>query len=788
MDFELVKKLMLTTRLHRQIITRVGVFVIALAFLVTASCIGIMSWLYHKTDAEQVSAELTKVELLLKNEREGLGRSVRDYAVWNDAYEYVNQPNRKFESDNFTQQSLDVMQLDFVAMMTAPDKLLFSSVLDSGISDLKATPAIRSSSLLSLLAKLPEWQTGVDGAAKPKTYLTMHNGRALIISVSGIFDSQQEKPSSGLMIFGRYMDDDDLKRLQQLAEIRLELLATVPAKKSANSFFHTEQTARKQLEGWQVPVMWLQVSKDINWQPRYMRMAIFTFGLLVVLLLASWVLQRFLNQLIVARIENFADLAWRRTQGERVYWPVEGQNELDLLARSFNELMDEVQAAQKNMHDLSITDALTALGNRRGMEEQVERMMKSCQLGMSLTMLLMDLDGFKLINDSLGHAAGDLLLQEVAQRMRQVMRRQDRLFRMGGDEFAVLMPNTTTEQGHLLAERLIELLLEPIHFGHYKLSVSGSIGVAQWDGKTDGLELMRQADLAMYAAKREGKSCVRQFETGMSGVASERMTLEQSLRQAITEQTIEPYFQPVIDTNTGKVLSVEMLARWQRDGEFVPTLGFIRLAEDLGLIHPLSMQLLAKGLTALSQFRLHDPELKLQINLSPLQFADRQLAVTILRMVAEHGLPSSALTVELTEGAMLLYPEQVEQTMRQFVDAGVSLHLDDFGTGYSSLARLRDLPFDTVKLDRSFVMLLAEGDASLSQAVFDMATSMHMELIAEGVENQMEYEKLQQIGYRQMQGFMFAYPMPAADLVQWLDMPHEQLDMSQSPAKPAENV
>nr|WP_321241353.1 EAL domain-containing protein [uncultured Tolumonas sp.] len=788
MDFELVKKLMLTTRLHRQIITRVGVFVIALAFLVTASCIGIMSWLYHKTDAEQVSAELTKVELLLKNEREGLGRAIRDYAVWNDAYAYVNQPNRKFESDNFTQQSLDVMQLDFVAMMTAPEKLLFSSALDSGIPDLKATPAIRSSSLISLFAKLPEWQTGVDGTAKPRTYLTMYNGRALIIAVSGIFDSLQEKPSSGLMIFGRYMDDDDLKRLQQLAEIRLELLAAVPPKKSANDFFHTEQTARKQLDGWQVPVMWLQVSKDINWQPRYMLMAIFTFGLLVVLLLASWVLQRLLNQLIVARIETFADLAWRRTQGERVYWPVEGQNELDLLARSFNELMDEVQAAQKNMHDLSITDALTALGNRRGMEEQVERMMKSCQLGMSLTMLLMDLDGFKLINDSLGHAAGDLLLQEVAQRMRQVMRRQDRLFRMGGDEFAVLMPNTTTEQGHLLAERLIELLLEPIHFGHHKLTVSGSIGIAEWDGKAEGLELMRQADLAMYAAKREGKSCVRQFETGMSGVASERMTLEQSLRQAITEQTIEPYFQPVIDTNTGKVLSVEMLARWQRDGEFVPTLGFIRLAEDLGLIHPLSMQLLAKGLTALSQFRLHDPELKLQINLSPLQFADRQLAVTMLRMVAEHGLPSSALTVELTEGAMLLYPEQVEQTMRQFVDAGVSLHLDDFGTGYSSLTRLRDLPFDTVKLDRSFVMLLAEGDASLSQAVFDMATSMHMELIAEGVENQMEYERLQQIGYRQMQGFMFAYPMPAADLVQWLDMPHERLGMSQSPAKPEANV
>ena len=767
-----MKKLMVTTRLHRQIINRVGVIVIVLAFLVTISCIGIMSWLYHKTDAEQVAAELTKVELLLQNEREGLGRAVRDYAVWNDAYAYVNQPNRKFESDNFTLQSLDVMQLDFVAVMTAPDEVLFSSESNPALSDPKSTPPLHSALLLSLLTKLPEWQQGANENARPNTYLTMVDGRPLLLAVSGIFDSLVENPNRGLMIFGRYLDGYYLQHLQQLAESRLQLLTAEPIQTGTTALYHREQTAVKTLTGWQTPKIWLQVAKDINWQPRYITMALFAGGLLLVLSFATWVLQRLLNRLVVARIETFADLAWRRTQGELVYWPVEGENELDLLARSFNELMDEVQAAHKNMHALSITDALTALGNRRGMEEQVERMMRNCQLGMSLTMLLLDLDGFKLINDSLGHAAGDLLLQEVAQRMRQVMRKQDRLFRMGGDEFAVLMPNTTTEQGLLLAERLIELLVEPIHFGHHKLSVSGSIGVAQWDGKTDGLELMRQADLAMYAAKREGKSCVRQFETGMSGVASERMTLEQSLRQAITDQTIEPYFQPVIDTNTGKIMSVEMLARWQRDGEFVPTLGFIRLAEDLGLIHPLSMQLLTKGLKALNQFRRHNPELKLQINLSPLQFADRQLAVTILRMVAEHGLPSSALTVELTEGAMLLYPEQVEQIMRQFVDAGVSLHLDDFGTGYSSLARLRDLPFDTVKLDRSFVMLLAEGDSSLSQAVFDMATSMHMELIAEGVENQTEYEKLKQIGYRQMQGFMFAYPMSADDLSRWLDAPH----------------
>ncbi len=755
------------TRLHKQIVNRVGLIVIALALLVTASCIGIMSWLYHKTDAEQVSAELSKVELLLQNERDGLSRAVNDYAVWDDAYEYVSKPNRKFETDNFTQQSLNVMQLDFVAVMAAPGKTLFSSEINSAYSDITATPAIHTPLLWSLLAKLPDWQQR-RGETIQSSYLTAVNGRPLLLAVSGIFASSQEQPHNGLMIFGRYLDGTYLQRLQQLAESQLQISAQMPVEKITAPLYHTEQTASKRLASWQTPELWLQVSKDVNWQQRYLMMALFALGLLLVLLFTSWVLQRLLNRLVVERIETFADLASRRRQGERVFWPVEGQNELDLLARTFNELMDEVQAAQKNMYDLSITDTLTALGNRRGMEEQVSKMMKTCQLGTPLTMLLMDLDGFKLINDSLGHAAGDLLLQEVAQRMRQVMRRQDKLFRMGGDEFAVLMPHTTAEQGHLLAERLIEILVAPIHFGQHRLSVSGSVGVAQWDGETDGLELMRHADLAMYAAKRDGKSCVRLFEKGMSGVASERMTLEQELRRAITEQSIEPHFQPVIDTGSGNVVAVEMLARWQRNNESVPPLGFIRLAEDLGLINQLSMQLLEKGLTALCQFRQHYPALKLQINISPLQFADRHLALTILQTIAAYGLPSTALAVELTEGAMLLYPEQVEQTMRQFVDAGVSLHLDDFGTGYSSLARLRDLPFDTVKLDRSFVVMLGEGDTTLSQAVFDMATSMHMDLIAEGVENQTEYEELQAIGYRQMQGYMFARPMPEPALIEWL--------------------
>ena len=204
------------------------------------------------------------------------------------------------------------------------------------------------------------------------------------------------------------------------------------------------------------------------------------------------------------------------------------------------------------------------------MEQEIELTVQACQPHADLSILLMDLDGFKLINDSLGHAAGDLLLQEVSQRMRQAMRRQDRIFRMGGDEFAVLMPNTNIEQGSRIAERLLEQLVSPIHFGKHVLNISGSIGIAQWNHHITGMELMRHADLAMYEAKRRGKSRVAIYEEGMSGVASERMLLEQALRHAIAGNLIVPHFQPVVDTLTHEIIALEMLARWTKDGEQIP--------------------------------------------------------------------------------------------------------------------------------------------------------------------------------------------------------------------------
>lgn len=764
MRYKLTRDYVTKTRLQKRLIRRMSLVILLVATVVLVACTGVMSWFYHQSDVTQLQSSLKHAEIMLENQHKDMSRAIRDYAVWNDTYHYVGERDTKYEQDNYTSSSLKVMHIDFVALEKLDGQMLFSSQ-QKQIDDEVIQPLDHS--IQVWLAQLPELTKGLQEEEQTsRTYLGWYQNRPLLLSVSGVYDAQQSEAPTAIMVFGRYLDTDFLKVIGQLANASFHF-QTEWSLPSDNLFASNLSNAMK-VKSWATPNLYLVIDQQFEWRDRVIVIASFCLAICLVLIAGSLSLNRMLQQMIISRVEHFAEIAWQRMLGKTMHWPVKGDDELDLLARSFNGLMDELSAAQKNLQVLSVTDALTTLGNRRSLEQETETLIHQAGPHGECAMLLLDLDGFKLINDSLGHAAGDLLLQEVAQRMRIVMRRQDMLFRMGGDEFAVLMPNTIAEQATKMAERLLAQLIQPVHFGEHQLNISGSIGIAEWREGLSGMDLVRRADLAMYAAKRSGKARICLYEKGMSGEASARMVLEQALRNAIQENEIEPFFQPVIDTDNGQVIALEMLARWWNKDDYVPPAEFIRLAEDLGLIHTLSAQLLVKGLTAFTVFRDNNPSLKLQINISPLQFSDRHLARSILHQLEAFELPTSALVIELTESATLLYPEQVEQTMRKFVEAGVSLHLDDFGTGYSSLARLRDLPFDTVKLDRSFVMMMTSGDTALSKAVFDMATSMHMNLIAEGVETETELAGLKALGYRRMQGFMFAQPMPAQEMQRWL--------------------
>ncbi|MFQ2853543.1 putative bifunctional diguanylate cyclase/phosphodiesterase [Aeromonas caviae] len=750
-------------RLDHIVTTQLGRGVAAVALLTLSIVIGLSVAMLYQSDVNQIQMAVQKILLLERNSRQTISNAVRDYSSWNDAYAYAQKPNRTFETENFSANNQQNMYADFSVILSAPHNVLFATEAMAE-DDSNATPPLRSKSVLQVIATLPEWRVGVL-LGKPKTYLRLVDGRPVLLAVAGITDSAEKAEYNGLMVMGHFLDGDDLAELEQVSEARLHFV-TDPAFASRLSFNGLSYTITEwvQVQNGEYP-MWIEVSRIFDWRQRLVLIVSIVLGLGGMLLLGGRLLRHSLRKQVISRIETFSALASQGGQDQLLRWPDRGMDELDDLAQAFNRLLDRVELAHVALAKQAHTDALTGLGNRRALERQLSLLVGlKGEIG---SMLMLDLDGFKLVNDSLGHAAGDLLLQRVADRIRETMRSDDLLFRMGGDEFAMLLLGIDSTQAQMLGERLLEKLLQPITCAGLELNISASIGIAEFS-QGEVADLMQYADLAMYAAKNEGKARVRRYEPGMGTGAYEQLRIEQDLRAALVQHRFESWFQPVVDTQTNKVVAVEMLARWRNGDQIVPPSVFIRLAEEIGLIDRLSEQLLEQGLKALPVMRREIPDLKLFVNLSPVQFSDPLLAQKVLAQVAAHSLPASALVIELTENAMLHYPELVEQTMTRFVAAGTGIQLDDFGTGYSSMARLHKLPFDTVKLDRSFVQALGEGEPALAQSVYDMAGNMGLELIAEGVETVRECSALVAMGYHQFQGYLFAKPMPLVDLAPWL--------------------
>ena len=587
-----------------------------------------------------------------------------------------------------------------------------------------------------------------------------------MITLTGLRDEADDDSNEQVMvIMGRFIDGEYLAWLEQITGSRIQL-SSIQSEHEQSFNGLVEVLTSQALVHSTGQNIWLQVGRSFDWKPRLLQLFFILLAIVSVLTLGSWAVQRSLRHLVVSRIEKFSALARTSDAGDNImYWPNEGKTELDDLAGAFNNVVKRLNNSKLNLQHQAETDYLTGLNNRHALETRLNQMVgESCKP----SLLLMDLDGFKLINDSLGHAAGDYLLQQVALRLCDSMRHNDAIFRIGGDEFVAIFPHTDTSLASALAKRLLQSLEEPILYQDHTLKVSASIGIAQWQDNISGSELMRFADLAMYAAKHDGKARIRCFEEKMNIGIREQFCFEQAFRKALAERRIEAWFQPILDTQTNVIIAVELLARWQHQGQMIAPLTFIRLAEELGLIANLSELLLEQGLTELAQLRRQIPELKLHINISALQFTDHMLAHKILAHIRKHQLPSSAIVIELTETALLRYPEQVDDILKVFDNAHVCMQLDNFGTGYSSISHLNSLPFDAIKLDRSFVEKLNHADTSLTKAIYDLAHNLGLNLVAEGVENNIEYTSLKEIGYQHMQGYLFAKPMDIDKLHPWI--------------------
>ena len=417
-------------------------------------------------------------------------------------------------------------------------------------------------------------------------------------------------------------------------------------------------------------------------------------------------------------------------------------------------------------------DPLTGLPNRALLGEQItEALHDAWREEVRPTVLFIDVDRFKNINDSLGHAVGDQVLRLLGRRLRAALPPHVRIGRISGDEFMALDATVRT-MGEALAfaDLVLSVFHEPIHVGPGDMYITASIGVAvaKTNGSVSAEELHRNADIAMYRAKDAGRNCVALFDDSMHERVAQRLQIESALHRALDRRELTMYYQPIVDLVTGEVIGFEALMRWHlADGRLVSPAEFIPIAEETGLIVPIGAWALLEGLMQLRAW-IDDgvcrPECSMSVNLSPRQLRDPNLLSAVSEALSRSGVAASQLWLEVTEGVMISEPEQALTTMRRIRAHGARLAIDDFGTGFSSLSMVRRFPLQRIKIDRAFVSGSADDDSarSLVQTIVAMADSLGLDVVAEGVESMAQLQVLRSLGCRQAQGFLMSPPVPPA--------------------------
>ena len=425
---------------------------------------------------------------------------------------------------------------------------------------------------------------------------------------------------------------------------------------------------------------------------------------------------------------------------------------------------NENRAGALSGADLEFTDPLTGLGNHRRFHNKVDRLISErADDPAPFAVGLLDLDGFKPINDLFGRSAGDFILQQVALRLNAAMDESSTVARVGADEFAFLYPMVFSEEAvSQKARMLIEILSAPYDIGERTARLSASVGCSLfYSGDETTSHLLNKAETALYHAKRSGRGGVVVYSREMEEAAKRVTRIEQALRRAVSAGEVEPHFQPIVDLETRKTIGFETLARWtDRDLGFVSPATFIPIAEERGIIAPLSQLVLRKATEAARAWPEH---LFLAFNLSPSQLVDQNTGLQILSILNRTGFDPRRLEVEITETGLMTDPASAEKIVNDLRRIGVRISLDDFGTGQSSLGRLREFNFDKLKIDRAFVSSILEDKPSehIIRAILAMCEGLNMDVVAEGIEEEAQAARLEQFGCAGGQGYLFGRPSNA---------------------------
>jgi diguanylate cyclase (GGDEF)-like protein len=505
---------------------------------------------------------------------------------------------------------------------------------------------------------------------------------------------------------------------------------------------------------------------------------------------------------ITRPLSKIAGAAARIEQGDYSH-PVEisRADEIGVLASSLNHMRQRIAERERKILTLAYQDPLTALANRSRFSEELEAAIGVARTASSLSggqaavsILLMDLDRFKYVNDTLGHSVGDHVLEQVARRIGQVVSSASCIARLGGDEFAVLLTGLAPERVEETAHAIIAALESPILYQEQPLDVGTSIGIAHFpEHGHDAQTLVRNADIAMYAAKRNKSGC-QSYDPHYDTHQQEHLSLLGELRQAVEANELRLYYQPKVSLHSANVNSVEALLRWHhpKRGIVSPAL-FIPFAEHTGYIKVLTQWVLAEAIRQCGAWCHAGLRLQISVNISARDLMNRELPDLIAAMLQQHGVPAVLLCLEITESGFMEDPAHAQKVLDRLAALGLRLAIDDYGTGYSSLSYIMKLPVQELKIDRSFISrMIGNADSStIVRSTIELGHSLGMKVVAEGVEDLEGWNLLRHLGCDDAQGYYMSPPLPAEDLVAWMhahDAPGEPRDASgtetaQAPAK-----
>jgi diguanylate cyclase (GGDEF)-like protein len=728
------------------------------------------------------SLELVEMEKELLRARKAVVMNLRamqltveDWAHWDDTYEFMVHRQSAYRS-NLMPESLVTLDIDYLLLFDLDGNL----VAGGGLTEEIEIQAPSSKFLEQIWAAFAENGLVEKGIIESGEY-------PLLVSAARILTNEGKGPSRGFLVMARHLTPARLQRLEEGAQLHLSLLSV----DQISGLTLAVPTQIQVVEDGRIrgdvlltdpgghPVVALRVLEQRRFFQQgqvWRRVIMLTLALagLVFMGVVWWLLERlFLSRL--ARMDRAIHGIRRLGSGEaRV--PVEGDNELDRLAVAINETLDALQETQEKWQHDALHDPLIGIANRTLFMQHLGAALDRARQapGTCVAVLMIDIDHFKKINDSYGHLVGDEFLLTIARRISGVLRAVDLLARLGGDEFAVLL-EAVGDAGEALAcaERIREALSRPIPWQHHTFHVSASLGVAiHCGGTAAAVQLLREADTAMYRGKQRGRNCCVLFDAVMHDEVVYRLEVENELRQGMERGELRAYFQPCFDLHSGRIRGFEALVRWAH-----PTRGlltpdkFIAVAEGAGLIHAIDRWMLGEASRCLVQWlgEMNSPRaLSMSVNLSCTELNPRHLGPLVRNVLRHKSLPGANIFLEVTESALCLPEEEFVRQLHELKDLGVRLSLDDFGTGHSSLSRLHRMPFDELKIDRSFIANLNQGNVAITQTIILLAHSLGMKVVAEGIETEEQLAILRELGCDGAQGYLFSKPLDEAAAARFL--------------------